>query len=150
MRCRGKMEECSVSPSLTSKPEPTWGGISCLEWLLLVAPSLWTSFNQSSQTILTGEGSFHSSQTTHSAKRWQRNWDGVRGGEEQKIRESLIPSTGNLVMETLDNLSMGLNSLSFMLLEKTDLAEMNSVFVQNQAAKDNVKKKRAFSNLGHV
>lgn len=53
-------------------------------------------------------------------------------------------------MEVLDNFSKGLNSLSFMLLEKTDLAEMNGVFVQNQTAKDNLKKKRAFSNLGHV
>ena len=71
-------------------------------------------------------------------------------GEEQTIQGSLIQSTGSLVMEMLDNFSKGLNSLSFMLLEKTDLAEMNGVFVQNQTAKDNLKNKRAFSNLGHV
>jgi len=34
-----------------------------------------------------------------------------------------------------------LNSLSFALLEKTGLAEMNGVFVQNQAAKDMLKGK---------
>jgi len=50
----------------------------------------------------------------------------------------------------LDNFSKGLNSLSFMLLERTDLAEVNGVFVQKQAAGDNLKKKLAFSNLGHV
>lgn len=47
-------------------------------------------------------------------------------------------------MEVLENFSKGLNSLSFMLLEKTDLAEMNGVFVQNQTAKDNFKKEKGF------
>jgi len=44
-------------------------------------------------------------------------------------------------MEMLNNFSKGLNSLSFALLEKTGLAEMNGVFVQNQAAKDMLKGK---------
>lgn len=43
-------------------------------------------------------------------------------------------------MEMLDNFSKSLNSLSFLLLEKTDLAKVNGVFVQNQIAKDNFKK----------
>lgn len=46
-----------------------------------------------------------------------------------------------------DNFSKGLNSLSFMPLEKVDLAETNGVLVQNQTAKNNIKKKRAFSNF---
>lgn len=53
-------------------------------------------------------------------------------------------------MELLNHLSKDWNTLSFMFLEKTDLAEMNSVFVQSQTAKDNLKKERAFSSLGHV
>lgn len=82
-RCRGKLEKCSVAPSLTSKPDLTWGGIPCLGWLLPVVPSLWTSFNHSSQTSLTREGFLHSSPTTHSAKRWQENWLGGKGRSRQ-------------------------------------------------------------------